>query len=362
MYWFLILATGVTFGLGAVILVKLGNPGNYGFCAACHLRDIAGALGIHNVATLQYVRPEILGFVLGSFALAKTSGEFRPRGGSNPMLRFALGALMVIGALVFLGCPLRGILRLAGGDLNGLTAMAGFTCGIGAGIFFLRRGYNLGRAHIYSGAGKSGGYAAVAAALVLLAAVAMQAGFLAFSVKGPGSQHAPLIASLAAGLLAGGLAWRTRMCLSGGIRDFILVRDTYLLKIYGVMFLAALAGNLAFGTFKLGFEGQPLAHTMHVWNFLGLFLTGLAAILAGGCPLRQLIMSGEGNTDAMFTVLGMLAGAGISHGLNAAGSPAGVAVAGQIAVVVGIVVAAGMGMVFREKIVVNMGGSYGEKA
>lgn len=356
MYWALIIGTGVVFGLGSVLLVQLGNPGNYGFCAACQLRDIAGALGIHSVATLQYVRPEILGFVLGSFALAKTSGQFRPRGGSNPLIRFVLGALMVIGALVFLGCPLRGILRIAGGDLNGITGLAGFAAGIMAGIVFLKQGYNLGRSHIHTGAGNSAGYLAAAAALILLVGVGTHAAFLRFSVQGPGSQHAPIIASLVAGLIAGALAWRTRMCLSGGIRDFILVRDTYLLKIYGVLFLAALAGNLAFGTFKLGFAGQPLSHSMHIWNFLGLFLTGIAATLAGGCPLRQLILSGEGNTDAMFCVLGMLAGAGISHSFNAAGSVAGVAMNGQIAVVAGLMLAGVIGWSFREKTTVSVGG------
>ena len=229
----LIIITGVVFGLGAVLLVKSGNPGNYGFCAACHLRDIAGALGIHQVATLQYVRPEILGFFLGSFALAKTSGEFRPRGGSKPLARFVLGALMMIGALVFLGCPLRAILRVAGGDLNGLVGLAGFIVGIFAGVYFLKNGFNLGRATDHKGAAGSAGYLAAVVALVLLVAVGTHAAFLNFSVKGPGSMHAPIIMSLIAGLLAGALALRTRMCLSGGIRDFILVKDTYLLKIYG---------------------------------------------------------------------------------------------------------------------------------
>ncbi|MDF2569889.1 MAG: putative selenium metabolism protein YedE family [Sporomusa sp.] len=350
MTW-LIIATGVVFGLGAVLLVKFGNPGNYGFCAACQLRDIAGALGIHSTATLQYVRPEILGFILGAFGLARLKGEFRPRGGSNPALRFVLGMAMMIGALVFLGCPLRAILRVAGGDLNGITALVGFIAGIGAGVLFLKNGFNLGRAHVYTSGVKFSGYLAAAAALILLIAVSMGAGFLNFSAKGPGSMHAPISISLIAGLAGGALAWRTRMCLSGGFRDFMLVGDTSLLKIYGVMFLAALAGNLYFGFFKLGFENQPLAHTMHIWNFLGLFLTGLAATLAGGCPLRQLIMAGEGSTDAMFCVLGMLAGAGVAHTLNAAGSAAGVGINGQIAVIAGIVIIAGLGYVCREKLV-----------
>lgn len=350
MNW-LIIATGLVFGLGAVLLVKFGNPGNYGFCAACQLRDIAGALGIHSVATLQYARPEIMGFILGSFGLARLSGEFRPRGGSSPAVRFLLGMAMMIGALVFLGCPLRAILRVAGGDLNGLTALAGFIAGIGAGVVFLKRGFNLGRAHAYAGSVQITGYLAAVAALILLIGVSMGAGFLKFSVKPPGTLHAPIIISLIAGLAAGALAGRTRMCLSGGFRDFMLVGDTGLLKIYGIMFVAALAGNLYFGFFKLGFTGQPLAHTMHIWNFLGLFLTGIAATLAGGCPLRQMIMAGEGNTDAMFCVLGMLAGAGVAHNLNAAGSAAGVGINGQIAVVLGILIVGVIGYVCREKLV-----------
>lgn len=341
--------TGIIFGVGAVLLVKFGNPGNYGYCAACHLRDIAGALGIHKVATLQYARPEILGWLIGAFGLARLNGEFRPRGGSNPLIRFILGALMIIGALAFLGCPLRAILRLAGGDLNGLTGLAGFISGIGAGIYFLRKGYNLGRAQAHTGGAGIFGYLPAAAALILLIAVGSNAVFLNSSVQGPGSMHAPVIISLIAGLAAGMAAQKSRMCLSGGVRDFILVGDMYLIKIYVTMFIAAILSNVYFGFFKLGFTGQPLAHTMHVWNFMGLFLTGIAATLAGGCPLRQLIMSGEGNTDAMFCVLGMLAGAGISHGINAAGAPTGLALNGQIAVIVGILITIGIGFVFQEK-------------
>lgn len=219
-----------------------------------------------------------------------------------------------------------------------------------AGVIFLKRGYNLGRAQVYRGSMQFSGYLAAAAALLLLIAVSMGAGFLKFSVNGPGAMHAPVYISLVAGLAGGALAWRSRMCLSGGFRDFMLVGDTSLLKIYGVMFVAALAGNLYFGFFKLGFDNQPLAHTMHVWNFLGLFLTGMAATLAGGCPLRQLIMAGEGSTDAFICVLGMLAGAGVAHGLNAAGSGAGVGINGQIAVVVGIAVVSGIGYLLREKL------------
>ena len=340
---------GLSFGVGAVLLVKAGNPGNYGFCAACHLRDIAGALGIHKAGLLQYARPEIFGWMIGAFAMSKLSGEFRPRGGSSPVVRFLLGALMMLGALVFLGCPLRAILRLAAGDLNGITALAGFLAGILTGIFFLKRGFSLGRAKTIRGPVAYAGYLPVTLAFGLLIAVATGAGFLYYSTNGPGSQPAPILVSLIAGLVTGAVAMKTRMCLSGGFRDFFLVKDTFLLKTYGLLFLSAMAANMALGTFKLGFTGQPLAHTMHLWNFLGLYLVGVAATLLGGCPLRQLIMAADGNTDAGVCVLGMLAGAGLAHTINLAASGAGVPVNGQIAVGIGILVSFGIGLMFREK-------------
>jgi hypothetical protein len=344
-----VILTGLVFGLCAVILVKLGNPGNYGFCAACQLRDIAGALRIHNAAMLQYARPEILGWVLGAFAIARFRGEFQSRGGSSPLVRFVLGMIMMTGALVFMGCPLRALLRLAGGDLNGLTGLAGFLAGIGVGIFFLRSGYSLGRSSVHQKSASFSGYALPLLALLVLIAAALHLSVLAFSVKGPGSMHAPLLASLAAGLAAGVLAQRSKLCMSGGFRDFILLNKTYLLKIYAIVFLAAVAGNVFFGSFKLGFASQPLAHTMHLWNFLGLFLVGIAATLAGGCPLRQLIACGEGSTDAASCVLGMLAGAGLAHRLNAAGAATGVGLNGQIAVIAGLIVVTAIGFAYRKR-------------
>ncbi len=348
-----IVVAGLAFGLGAVLLVQAGNPGNYGFCAACHLRDIAGALGMHKTPILQYARPEIFGWVIGAFVMSKTTGEFRPRGGSAPFIRFVLGALMMLGALVFLGCPLRALLRLAGGDLNGITGLAGFLAGIGTGIFFLRNGFSLGRAHAISGPAAYTSYLSVIFSILLTISVAVGAGYLYFSAKGPGSMHAPVIVSLIAGLITGAIAMKTRMCLSGGFRDFFLVRDTFLLKTYGLIFLSAIAANLFFGSFKLGFTGQPLAHTMHLWNFLGLYLTGVTATLLGGCPLRQLIMAADGNTDASVCVLGMLAGAGLAHTLNMAASGAGVPVNGQISVGVGLAVSFIIGWSFREKFLVE---------
>ncbi len=106
-----IILGGLVFGALASFAVTRGNPLNMGFCSACFLRDIVGALGLHRADVVQYIRPEIIGLIAGAFLSALFFREFRPRGGSSPMVRFFLGAFMMIGALVFLGCTVRAPLR-----------------------------------------------------------------------------------------------------------------------------------------------------------------------------------------------------------------------------------------------------------
>ncbi|MBO4330510.1 MAG: YedE-related selenium metabolism membrane protein, partial [Oscillospiraceae bacterium] len=143
----LVLVTGLLTGVAALLLTALGNPANMGFCIACFLRDIAGAVKLHSAPVVQYLRPEIIGLVLGSTVMAAATGEFKPRAGSSPATRFIIGAFVMIGALVFLGCPLRMVIRMGGGDLNAFVGFAGFFLGILIGIFFLKRGFSLKRSY-----------------------------------------------------------------------------------------------------------------------------------------------------------------------------------------------------------------------
>jgi len=140
-----IIAVGLAIGVLAPLLQFWGNPGNMGICVACFERDIAGAVGLHRAAVVQYMRPEIIGFVLGALLAALFAKDFRPRAGSAPIARFILGAFAMIGALVFLGCPWRAILRLAGGDLSAIFVILGLVAGIWIGTVFFRKGYSLGR-------------------------------------------------------------------------------------------------------------------------------------------------------------------------------------------------------------------------
>ena len=340
----IIIVTGLVVGVLAIALTIWGNPANMGFCIACFLRDIAGGLGLHRAAVVQYLRPEIIGLGLGAMIIALATGEFKARGGANPLRRFVLGFLMMIGALAFLGCPLRMILRLAGGDLNALIGLFGFIAGILVGIAALKSGYNPGRAVPQA---KSTGFVYPVILIALLAALLLRPDFIFFSESGPGSMTAPIIAALAAGLLVGAFAQRSRLCMAGGIRDTFLIKDAHLLWGFVAIFVAALAGNLILGKFNLSFAGQPVAHSQHLWNFLGMAVVGIAAVLAGGCPLRQLILAGEGDTDAVLTVVGMVVGAAFAHNFSLAASPAGLGINGRIAVIASLVILGIIGFAHR---------------
>lgn len=326
-----IIITGALVGIISTLLVHFGNPANMGFCIACFLRDISGGIGLHRADVVQYIRPEIIGLVLGAFLMAIANKEFASKGGSSPFARFTLGIVVMIGALIFLGCPLRMVLRLGGGDLNALLGIVGFAVGIFVGVQFLNKGFSLKRNYKMS---KAEGYVFPAVNLGLLAFLIAAPGFILFSEKGPGSMHAPMLISLAAGLIVGALAQRTRLCMVGGIRDLILFKDSYLISGFAAILVFNLIGNLAFGFFKLGFLEQPIAHNDGLWNFLGMAVVGWGSVLLGGCPLRQLILSGEGNTDSVVTVMGMLVGAAISHNFGLASSAAGVTANGKIAVLI----------------------------
>lgn len=324
-----IIIAGGLVGIISVLLVYFGNPANMGFCIACFIRDISGGIGLHRADVVQYIRPEIIGLVLGAFFISLKNKEFQTKGGSSPFTRFMLGIVVMIGALIFLGCPLRMVLRLGGGDLNALFGIAGFVAGIFVGVIFLNKGFNLKRSYKIS---KVEGYIFPAVNVGLLILLVASPAFLFFSEKGPGSMHAPLAISLVAGLIVGGLSQKTRLCMVGGTRDMILFKDMYLMYGFLAIIVTSFIGNLAFGYFNLGFVDQPIAHTDGLWNFLGMSVVGWGSVLLGGCPLRQLILSGEGNTDSVVTVMGMLVGAAIAHNFGLASSGAGVTANGKIAV------------------------------
>ena len=114
-----VLLTGVVVGIAALVLTACGNPANMGFC--------------------------IVGIIAGAAGAALIKKEWKAVGGSSPFTRFILAICVMIGALVFLGCPLRMVIRIGGGDLNAVVGLVGFIAGIFVGTIALRKGFSLKR-------------------------------------------------------------------------------------------------------------------------------------------------------------------------------------------------------------------------
>ena len=333
-HW-LVIVTGIVTGAAAVILSNLRtiipgldnqNPANMGFCIACFERDIAGALKFHTAGVVQYFRPEIVGLVIGAICMAMLKKEWKPQGGSSPFTRFLLGMLVMIGALVFLGCPLRMVIRIGGGDLNALIGLLGFVVGIIIGTFPLRFGFSLNRAHKQNAT--EGLFFPIL--LVALFVLSLATELFAKSAGGPGSQHAVWYIALPIALVVGALCQRSRLCMAGGVRDAVMFKDFHLIYGFIAIIGSVLLGNLILGNFTNGTlqfsfdQSKNIAHSDGLYNFLGMALVGWGSVLLGGCPLRQLILAGEGNSDSEITVFGFIAGAAVSHNFKLASSGAGI--------------------------------------
>ena len=127
------------------------------------------------------------------------------------------------------------------------------------------------------------------------------------------------IGTLVAGFVFGYLGQRSRLCFIGGIRDFIVVRDTYLLK--GVIAFAITAW-LAFPLAALLTGVAPVTDRMS--DATGLLLAiggglgvGFFSTLANGCPFRQHVLAAQGTRSSIAYVIGFLAGAVVFHAWTA---------------------------------------------
>lgn len=328
--WLMALGVGALAGA----LVALGNPGNMGLCGACFLRDLAGSLALYSAPGPRIFRPEVFGVMAGALLWRVARGRFEARSGSHAVARLFFGVWMAVGALVFLGCPFRALQRLGGGDLNAAVGLLGLVAGVGAGRWFERRGYSVGRTQPAPAAVGLLGLLGMGVLFVLY----LGGGFLA----GPGPSgapqgpaHAPWGAALGLAAAAGVLLSATGFCAVQAAREVFGAPRPMLVG--AALLVGGYAGvAAAAGFFHPGFSGQPAAHTDALWNALGLGLVGLAGALAGGCPVRQLVMAGEGNGDAFVTVVGLLVGGALAHTFGLVSTAAGPTAAGQVAVLLGL--------------------------
>ncbi len=139
------------------------------------------------------------------------------------------------------------------------------------------------------------------------------------------------IGTLLFGIFLGYLFQRSRMCFVGGMRDFYLIRDSYLIKgLFGTI-IGAFIGYLLFSFMgkiasfpwvlskgltpipgdPLGASGTLVGHL--ILAIIGGFGVGFLSVIQGGCPLRNYVMAAEGNKTAMTYILGLMAGAVVFH-------------------------------------------------
>lgn len=322
----------------AAALVAAGNPGHMGICGACFLRDLGGALGLHQGPAI--VRPEVCGLALGALSWSLLARRHVGRSGSHAVARFLLCMAMAIGALVFLGCPFRLLQRLGGGDGNAWLALPGLVGGVGLAMRFEQHGYSLGKTQEVP---RAVGLLGPLVFFGLLVAFAVGADFRG---PGPGNTggpaHAPWLVATGIGVAAGGVLSATGFCAISAVRSLFRgprwMLWAALAFVLGYAAIAALTGGLV-----AGFAGQPIAHGDWLWNTPALLLVGLCGALAGGCPVRQIVMAGEGNGDAFVGCAGLVVGGAIAHSLQLASIPAtqlagGGATANGKLVVVGLLV------------------------
>jgi uncharacterized membrane protein YedE/YeeE len=135
------------------------------------------------------------------------------------------------------------------------------------------------------------------------------------------------IVTLAFGILIGWLGQRSGFCSIGGIRDFIMFRHTRLLYGYLALIGGAFIGYLVFWlitpaafehffwAITSGFApvpGAPAGLTTLAYVILaviGGIAVGIIGVVIGGCPLRQVVLTSEGNLNSFSFIVGMCIGA-----------------------------------------------------
>jgi uncharacterized membrane protein YedE/YeeE len=160
----------------------------------------------------------------------------------------------------------------------------------------------------------------------------------------------PPLVTLVFGLIMGYLGQRSRMCFVGGMRDWYLVRDSYLIKGLFAFIISTLVWLTIFRFFSpalktfpwvangvqvfrahwetnaiaaipsrlLPIPGDPITWSPKVYAhiflaIIGGFGLGFFATLSGGCPFRQHIMAAEGSKSAITYLVGFIAGAILFH-------------------------------------------------
>ncbi len=346
-YFYLISAV-IIGGFGAILSIY-GNPVNTGICISCFMENYAGALKLHNNIFMQYLRPEITFITAGSFASALIRKEFKPCFSPSFLTYFSGGFFMIIGSAVFIGCPIKMLLRLAGGDLTSMAGITGLIAGVYYGVKVLQAGVDTCTFTPKPTSQKLEAAILPAAIILIGLAAIVKKGLFAQSLSGAGAEKAPLIMAVIFSVIIGAVSQYTRFCVTGSIRNSIILKTSLGFSALAVLTVTAFIINVFSGRFHPGFYGQAGSHNAYLWSFLSLFLTGYIAVLIDGCPFRQLIKTGEGDVNAQAAFLGMLTAGASVQNFQIYADASGPTLMGKIGVMTGFLIFSLITMEQRKK-------------
>lgn len=142
---------GVLAAFSQALLISAGGPEAYGFCVACHTRDLVNGMTNIIAGTSLALAPisgnsvlpvmSVGGVLIGAYLSARMYREHKvKRGGLKDYSVYFLGGFIVLQlAMIFGGCPYRAALRTGYGDITALVFIITMAAGVIVGTLLMLR-------------------------------------------------------------------------------------------------------------------------------------------------------------------------------------------------------------------------------
>lgn len=140
---------GILAAFSQALLISAGAPEAYGFCVACHTRDLVNGFTNMVAGTNLALAPisanailpvmSVAGILIGAFISAKANREHKiKRGDIRSYLIYFMGGFLVLQfAMIFGGCPYRAALRTGYGDFTALIFIITMALGVVVGTLHM---------------------------------------------------------------------------------------------------------------------------------------------------------------------------------------------------------------------------------
>ncbi len=146
---FLGLLIGLLAAFSQALLISAGGPEAYGFCVACHTRDLVNGMSNIIADTSLALAPisknailpvmSVVGVLIGAFAASHFNKEHKiKRADTRTYVIYFLSGILVLNlAMIFGGCPYRAALRTGYGDVTALLFIVTMAIGVITGTLLM---------------------------------------------------------------------------------------------------------------------------------------------------------------------------------------------------------------------------------